>query len=354
MNKKTILSFCIPTYNNVSSLFRLVIQILTYKSDLIEVVILDNGSSDGTLQKLNTISDYRLKVFTNDVNKGALYNMVNVLHKGKSEFLLYITDHDHVIIDNIGNFIKFLDDNSDVACGYCEYNLKNISNSFLIYPAGVQSITKIAYITRHPTGYFFKMNLLHSISFLERFSDYKYVDLFPLEFAFAELCSLGKGAIYNENLVYPETGERVVEHKSATTDGKLTTAFFSPQTRLKLAINFENHIQSLKISNKSKKKLIIDSFFRELFLATFGYRFVMQNQKLCIHYRMETRTINYIKLFQMGHEFYKNYSKFVIEKRFIKINDKFSYKVFMLNSLIIKVLKKINFFKIRLSIYSYI
>ena len=42
------------------------------------------------------------------------------------------------------------------------------------------------------------MNLLHSIFFLERFSDYEYVDLFPLEFAFAELCSLGKGAIYNE------------------------------------------------------------------------------------------------------------------------------------------------------------
>ena len=127
MNKRTILSFCIPTYNNVNSLFRLVNQILDYKSDLIEVVILDNGSTDGTLQRMNTIDDNRLKVFTNSENKGALYNMVNVLYKGKGEYLLYITDHDHVIVDNIDLFIKFIDNNLDVACGYCQYNLKNVN-----------------------------------------------------------------------------------------------------------------------------------------------------------------------------------------------------------------------------------
>jgi glycosyltransferase involved in cell wall biosynthesis len=341
MKKSTILSFCIPTFNNINSLSRLVNQILINKSDLIEIVVLDNGSTDGTLKQISTIVDNRLRIYTNGDNKGALYNMVNVLNKGDGDFLIYITDHDHVIYEGIDNFIKFLENNASVACGYCEYNKKNVNENFQIFPSGVPSISKLAYITRHPTGYFFNRRLLHSINFIEKFSNFNYVDLFPLEFVFAELCILDSGAIYNSNFVFPETGDRVVEHKSATTNGNLSSAFFSPQTRLKLVINFENHIQTLSISNSSKIKLIIDSFFRELYNATFGFRYVMQNQKLCIHYKMSPQNIKYTNLIKIGHQFYINYSNFVLKKRYKNKIQIFFFKILLFKSLVIKILNKI-------------
>ena len=341
MMRSPILTFCIPTFNNSNSLSRLVNQILINKNDLIEIVVLDNGSTDGTLQQISTIVDNRLKIYTNGDNKGALYNMVNVLNKGNGDFLIYITDHDHIVLEGIDYFIEFLINNSSVACGYCEYNIKNINKKFQIFPIGLPSISKLAYITRHPTGYFFNRRLLKSINFLEKFSNFNYVDLFPLEFVFAELCILGSGAIYNCNFVFPETGDRVIEHKSATTDGNLSSAFFSPQTRLKLVINFESHIQTLSISNSNKIKLIIDSFFRELYIATFGFRYVMQNQKLCIHYRMVPQKIRYTKLIKIAYQFYINYYNFVLKKRHKNKIQIFFFKILMLKSLSLKVVNKI-------------
>jgi glycosyltransferase involved in cell wall biosynthesis len=61
------LSFCIPTYNNSNSLFRLVNDILSFDSLQIEVVVLNNGSSDNTLEILHNINDDRLSIFDNGI-----------------------------------------------------------------------------------------------------------------------------------------------------------------------------------------------------------------------------------------------------------------------------------------------
>ena len=49
------LSFCIPTYNRASSVCRLVADILSCRDSGIEVVVLDNGSTDDSLSLLQAI-----------------------------------------------------------------------------------------------------------------------------------------------------------------------------------------------------------------------------------------------------------------------------------------------------------
>lgn len=308
------LSFCIPTYNNFKSVFRLVTSILECEDLNIEVVVLDNGSTDDTYNLLKEINDSRLSVYTNFENKGALYNMINVLDKGQGKFLVYCTDHDHVDTQKINKFKSFLVNNQNVSFGYCVYNsqVKVLSEMF---PKGNEAINKLAYITRHPTGYFFNNEKLKSLNIVENFSNYEFVDLFPLEFIFAELSLMGDGAIYHDSLFTPETGERVVEHKSATTNGNSKSAFFSPECRLKLAVNFEKHLQSLPLSKSEKKILIKETFFREFYAATFGFKSVMENEKLCIHYRMERRDIGKIELLQTGYSFYNGYIQNVIKQK---------------------------------------
>ena len=194
----------------------------------------------------------------------------------------------------------------DLAGGYCAFNSeKEIECE--IFKKGYQAIKKIAYQGRHPTGYFFNNSLLKSIKLIERFSDYEFVDLFPLEFVFAELCSMGNGAVYHQRIFTPETGEMVVKHKSSTTNGVSKKAFFSPESRLKLAINYAFHINSLQLTRREKKLLTIDMFINGLLAATIGYRAILRNKGLCTHYYMEPRNIEKKELVEIGLNFYKQF-----------------------------------------------
>ncbi len=300
------LSFCIPTYNRAQTVHRLVTEILRCEDQDLEVVVLDNGSTDDTLNILQTIKDKRLQVHSNGENKGALFNMVNVLDKGRGNFLVYSTDQDYVDNTKITEFKSFLMQHPDLAGGYCTFNSKPTA-TYEIFPKGSRAIRKIAYQGRHPTGYFFNNKLLKSIQFIERFSDYNFVDLFPLEFAFAELCLMGNGSIYHRPIFTPETGTMVVKHKSATTNGKSKNAFFSPEARLKLAINYSRHIDILQLAPREKYLLTVDIFFHELVVATIGYRSILGNKDLCIHYGMECKNVTSKEMFLIGLNFYRQF-----------------------------------------------
>jgi glycosyltransferase involved in cell wall biosynthesis len=300
------LSFCIPTYNRSQAVNRLVGEILNCKATDIEVVVLDNGSTDDTLISLNTVKDSRLSIYSNGENRGALYNMVNVLCKGTGKYLVYNTDQDHVDSSKIENFKKFLISNENIAGGFCEFYSKR--SDYKIFDRGYKSISKIGYLGRHPTGYFFNKNLLGSIGIIDKFSNYDYVDLFPLEFILAELCSVACGAIYHDKVFTPEVRRYNVEsHKSSTTNGASDKAFFSPKSRLKMAVNYSIHIDTLSISDQYKRKLEIETFLNGLISSTIGYRSILENRSLCIHYRMSSREVSIFELLTIGVNFCKSY-----------------------------------------------
>ncbi len=154
-----VLCFCIPTYNRAQSVSRLVMDILSCNDKYIKVVVLDNGSTDDTLSILHKISDNRLLVFSNRENKGALYNMINVINKGIGDYIVYSTDKDHVSSDKITEFRIFLSSKKFLACGYCKLNSKS-NIKYELFDSGYEAIKKIAYKGYHPTGYFFNNNML--------------------------------------------------------------------------------------------------------------------------------------------------------------------------------------------------
>lgn len=301
------LSFCIPTYNRSESSNRLVREILSVNDNAIEVVVLDNGSTDNTLEALNSIQDKRLKIYANGENKGALFNMINVLTKANGKYLIYSTDQDFINSSNIENFKEFLLKNESISCGYCEFSPDNNATN-QIFSKGYETINNIAYLSRHPSGYFFNGEILKKINYLEHFGNYDYVDLFPFEFIFAELGLMGNGAIYNKQLNIPETAtNKVAKNKSSTTNGKSSKAFFTPTSRLKLALNYTNHINQLSLQNDEKMKLIRNVFIRGLFASTFGYKSLLQNHSLCEHYYIIPRNMRMFELLSIGTSFFSEF-----------------------------------------------
>lgn len=304
--KQISLCFCIPTYNRSESVCRLVKSILISKNNLINVVVLDNGSTDDTLHQLSNINDSRLNVLTNGENKGALFNMVNVLNKGVGDFLVYSTDQDYIDVDYIDEFMGFLSEGNNISCGYCRFDA-SIPSDYKIYSLGFESVLNIAYKGYHPTGYFFNNDMLKTIDIVSRFSDYENVDLFPLEFVFAELCTMGRGAIFYKKIFTPETGENVVKHKSSTTNGTAKNAFFSPSSRLKMAVNYTKHVGSLNLGIKEKELIVRNVFYNSFVQATREYKTIMRNEKLCSHYYMEPVRINNFEVLKSGSFFYREF-----------------------------------------------
>lgn len=291
MQPNPLLSFCIPTYNRFERVTTLVKRILSLPDDDIEVVVLDNGSTDGTYDALQKITDPRLKVRSNSENRGALFNMVHVFDDASGEFVVYSTDQDMTHPERIAAFKAFLRAHTALTCGFCNFDVpEGFAHEY--YARGIEAVTTIAYRGRHPTGYFFRNDVLRQSRLTERFADFDKVHLFPLEFAFAEAALVGDGAVYNSPLFSPNRGEDVVKHKSATTSGASKNAFFAPAARLKLAVSYADHVDTLALSNYEKATLIAKLFIAELRAATVEYRRVMGNEQLCIHYRMEPRRVS--------------------------------------------------------------
>jgi hypothetical protein len=299
MSPSPFLTFCIPSFNRVEQVQSLVNSLLSLPDEDIEVVVLDNASTDGTHQKLSQIRDPRFKLATNPENRGALFNMVNVFCLANGAYVVYSTDQDKTNIERVSDFKAFLRANPKVSCGFCNFDVAP-GTPHQHHTQGFDAVNAIAYKGRHPTGYFFRNEDLRRVRMTERFSDFNVVDLFPLEFTFAEVALQGDGTVYNGGLFSPNTGEGVIKHKSATTNGASRTAFFAPAARLKLALSYSRHVDQLELSQSERSRLIGRIFFGELRSATSGYRAVMGNKKLCIHYRMEPRHIGWAELVSIG------------------------------------------------------
>ncbi len=302
------ISFCIPTYNRAQGVYKQVTDILKCSDSDIEVVVLDNGSTDETLNILRAIKDDRLFVYGNGENKGVLYNALHVINKGKGKFVFFSLDKDCIDPKAIGDFKLFLLRDASLACGYCEHNSQSKAE-FELFSKGYPAVKEIAYKAQHPTGYFFNNKLLKSTNFVERFSDQGFVDTFPFDFVFAELCLLGDGAIYHKPMCTLQTVYMAAKQKSFGTNGKSKDAYFLPQGKLKMAINFTRHINTLKLPAREKELLIIDRFMQGLVAATMGYKSMMKSNEMCTHYHMESRNVGWKEMFVIGLNFYKQFIK---------------------------------------------
>lgn len=81
--KRPVLSICIASYNKAGFTGKLVNTILGgCSNDKLNVVVVDNASTDDTVEKLSTITDSRFSLIRNDKNIGGAANMVRAIYSG--------------------------------------------------------------------------------------------------------------------------------------------------------------------------------------------------------------------------------------------------------------------------------
>ncbi|MCE4558042.1 glycosyltransferase family 2 protein [Roseateles cellulosilyticus] len=301
----SLLTFCIPTYNRVGSVVPLVRRVLECDSDEIEIVVADNCSTDDTLAQLESIGDPRLVVLRNTVNRGALFNQVNVLLQGSGIYSALLLDKDSVDPAILPAFLDFLRRESP-STGYCEYH-QPVGSPVRRFQQGADALKGMAYSCHHPSGYFFRKADLHDIRIVERFSEHAVVGNFPFEFMQAELAMRGPAAIFQEPVFVPESLAGAKAVKSFTINAMKEDAFFSPKGRLNTAVRFSAHIYSLPLPRETQKQLVFDRFAQGLWLSTVGYRSVMANEAICEHYHIAPRRVSRLELISIATTYLRDF-----------------------------------------------
>jgi glycosyltransferase involved in cell wall biosynthesis len=107
-------SVILPTYNAGDSLFLAVQSVLNQTMSNFELIILDDGSTDSSLQKIMGIKDSRIKIYLDKVNKGLAYRLNQGVEFSNGRYIARMDADDICFARRLELQFNFLEKNSDI------------------------------------------------------------------------------------------------------------------------------------------------------------------------------------------------------------------------------------------------
>ncbi len=174
---KSDISIIIPAYNAASYIEDCINSVISQTKKELEIIIINDGSTDNTLEIVKKYKDKRIKLFTTKNNGiGKTRNMG--LKKAQGKYIFFLDSDDYIAKDAmenlykkaidlkadivVGNMLRLKDDNSLTKdeINFSEGNLDNNKTQIFEIPLG-------------PCGKLFKKDIL-TVNFSE---EYKYEDV---------------------------------------------------------------------------------------------------------------------------------------------------------------------------------
>jgi len=300
MRNLPIITFCIPTYNRARKVCDLVNNILEYTENEIEVVVLDNCSTDDTHFLLSTIEDERLVYVRNEINIGSMPNIMKSLTYGRGQYVMLCLDKDWINIGKISDFIKSLKDN-EVIFGQCKV-IKDDLKKEIVYKKGLSSLLNLAYTSEHPSGLFIENKILFNSGLIDLIIENDKFFAFNTELLKAELSLMGKSKRINLPLIENESLEECEIELSHTYQG--TNIYFFPNMIIKTYNAYIENLYNLKLP-LHQKRIVLKKLYVELLNSSIvGFKDIMHNKSVCKHHNILTRDVGFFELLSA----FKNFS----------------------------------------------
>jgi hypothetical protein len=291
---KYILNICIPTYNRKTLIYNIE-SYLRCKDQRFCITIQDNCSTDGSYEALKQITDNRFELRRNASNIGGSPNSKCVLEDNfDSKYLLFILDKDFIDINRISEFIDFLEKESPTF-GYLDlYNLKQdcVEN----YQPGIESIIKIGYLKRHPSGYFWQRALFENEIAKPYFKALPY----KFDFWFDLLCSHfavnNSGCIvYLPLVLHGPRNPHFIPNKTISYNEN--NLFFGCSKNIEILNHFINDLNDLDLPKKDKYDIALRLFISTMYAVSTALRNTYHNDRICFHYDLQRRTVSWWEMF---------------------------------------------------------
>lgn len=114
MVKRPLVSVIMPVYNAEKFIQEAVNSVLrqTYKN--LELIIVDDASTDGSLGIIEKYSDPRIRIYRNEENRGISYSTNRAISSSRGKYIALLDDDDIAVCNRIRLQVDFMEQNEDV------------------------------------------------------------------------------------------------------------------------------------------------------------------------------------------------------------------------------------------------
>lgn len=119
--KQPLVSVVIPTYNRIDTLPAAIYSVLNQTYDNLELIVMDDGSEDGTEEYVKSISDKRVRYKRSDINLGpsAARNLGARVARG--EYLAFQDSDDEWMPDKLEKQMGLMMESKEFSLVYCVF-----------------------------------------------------------------------------------------------------------------------------------------------------------------------------------------------------------------------------------------
>lgn len=145
---KPFFTIAIPTYNRVDFLKRALESALNQTYPNLEIIVLDNASTDGTKEYLDAVKalDSRVKAYFNKENVGLVRNFQRITNKIVSgKYLNVLSDDDYLASDFVATAVASLEQDPMINIWYCRARYSDRSN-ILLFDAEIAPAIENGYV----------------------------------------------------------------------------------------------------------------------------------------------------------------------------------------------------------------
>lgn len=125
--KNLLVSIIVPTHNRASLLPRAIESLLNQTYQNIQIIVVDDGSSDNTQQLFSDYNDQRIKFIRNDQQQGACKARNQGIELAEGELVTFLDDDDEFLPERISRMLDIYNDKwAYIATGLYYINKGNV------------------------------------------------------------------------------------------------------------------------------------------------------------------------------------------------------------------------------------
>lgn len=129
-----LVSVVIPAYNHEAFIEATIQSVLDQTFQDFEIVITDDGSSDGTLAIIHGFNDHRIQVFENVTNRGASYTANRCIENSTGKYVAMLSSDDTWLPDKLQKQVDYLESHPDIHAVFTKVNWINEDGNLIVNP----------------------------------------------------------------------------------------------------------------------------------------------------------------------------------------------------------------------------
>lgn len=314
-----ILSICKPSYNRFDVIIPDIKEYLSIGDDRLVIKINDNCSTNPEIEDLKKIASDNANVILNinDYNEGPIPNFMKSLSNAPSKYIMLLLDKDTVDIKLLPEFIDYLE-NEKPNFGFVDLGNDKPRHEE-IFKAGYDAISHVAYLRKHPSGYFWKTDL-----FYEEMNKQYFKEMDPsFDFPFGAICGSLASKYDATIIVWPlvinanmRSFSNPVYKKTYSYNDE--NFYFGKRWSLIGYNYFIKNALSLEITNKEKEMIVDNLTYNAMAWCTTDLRRLYQRKNVCEYYNLRMRNISFPEMIKNIVEVVKIY--FLTTKGYVPIH----------------------------------